>query len=268
MTVMKVALEIEKLAQQSGRTRAACTNTNWIFLRGWVRGKNHWGDFEDFFKKTFPQCEITFMDLPGNGERYLEKTPLQLQQVVEDFESQLSKKKTYSILGHSLGGMIALQWLETYPKRFESAVIVNSSSAKVSSVFKRLRPSSLLNLFNVAKAKTLTEKEQAIYGLIANNSERRQQCLPAVIAASEKGSSTLGNAARQLVLAMRLKLRFESSVPLLFLSSKADRLVSYECSQDLATAYKANLQLHDWAGHDLFMDDPEWVCGKIKSFLD
>jgi hypothetical protein len=51
--------------------------------------------------------------------------------------------------------------------------------------------------------------------------------------------------------------------PLAFLGSREDRLVSVVCSRDLARHYGAPYEEHPWAGHDLTLDDPDWVCERV-----
>jgi pimeloyl-ACP methyl ester carboxylesterase len=53
---------------------------------------------------------------------------------------------------------------------------------------------------------------------------------------------------------------------LMFVCSRADDLVSPECSRDLAAFYSCPLEEHPTAGHDLALDDPEWLCERIWTF--
>jgi pimeloyl-ACP methyl ester carboxylesterase len=53
------------------------------------------------------------------------------------------------------------------------------------------------------------------------------------------------------------------SAGLWFLGSRRDRLVNVACSRDLAHRYAAPCLEHPWAGHDLPLDDPDWVCERV-----
>jgi pimeloyl-ACP methyl ester carboxylesterase len=53
------------------------------------------------------------------------------------------------------------------------------------------------------------------------------------------------------------------SVPTLLLASAWDRLVSPICSQQLAVRWSLPIRLHPNAGHDLPLDDPDWVIRQI-----
>ena len=41
--------------------------TTWVFLRGLVRERRHWGKFPADFQRECPDADIVTLDLPGNG---------------------------------------------------------------------------------------------------------------------------------------------------------------------------------------------------------
>ena len=71
----------------------------------------------------------------------------------------------------------------------------------------------------------------------------------------------------QIVAASRFSAVSEINIPILFLSSGGDQLVNPVCSEKLAQKYKATLKNHPTAGHDLPLDDPQWVSGEISKWL-
>src|SRR5688572_3061907 len=52
---------------------------NWVFIRGLVREQAHWHDFPELLKSRFPGDQVEFIDLPGNGLFFREKSPLKLE---------------------------------------------------------------------------------------------------------------------------------------------------------------------------------------------
>ena len=55
----------------------------------------------------------------------------------------------------------------------------------------------------------------------------------------------------------------QAGVPILLLASLGDRLVSPRCSERIARAWNAPLRMRPDAGHDLPLDDPDWVLGQL-----
>ena len=56
-------------------------------------------------------------------------------------------------------------------------------------------------------------------------------------------------------------------LPTLLLASRNDGLVDVRCSRGLAAAWKVPLVEHASAGHDIPLDDPEWVAGVVAEGL-
>ena len=50
--------------------------------RGLTRGQGHWADFPEILKNT-TKDPLFFVDLPGNGERFQEKSPWKIEQYTE-----------------------------------------------------------------------------------------------------------------------------------------------------------------------------------------
>jgi alpha-beta hydrolase superfamily lysophospholipase len=52
-------------------------------------------------------------------------------------------------------------------------------------------------------------------------------------------------------------------LPVLVLNGAADRLVDPRCSRALAARWGAELHVHPHAGHDLPLDEPEWLVDRL-----
>ena len=83
------------------------------------------------------------------------------------------------------------------------------------------------------------------------------------------------NALRQLVAAARYTapvatplVPVSDSPRILLLASQNDRLVSCQCSQTIARAWGVPLRMHPSAGHDLPLDDAQWVIGQVRSWME
>jgi pimeloyl-[acyl-carrier protein] methyl ester esterase len=73
------------------------------------------------------------------------------------------------------------------------------------------------------------------------------------------------NFARQLLLSTQANFKNIPKCPKLILCSKADRLVHYTCSEDIAKTWNCQIEHHNQAGHDLPLDDTNWIINQIKN---
>jgi len=245
---------------------------NWILLRGLVRGVGHWADFPERMKKAFPQDHIELLEIPGNGILNGEKSPLTIAETVESFRQQsgfIRDRKKVHILAISMGAMMAAEWAQRYPQEVERLVLINSSSAQHSKFYERLQPKNYFKILALASSfrnlQAVEDVEREILAMTANSSERRAYALPLWTAESAAHPITLQNFVRQLWAANAYRFPVKAPVPTLILSCENDHFVSVSCSKALAKAWECPIYIHPWAGHDLPLDDPDWVLEKLRS---
>lgn len=244
--------------------------TTWVLLRGWAREAGHWGAFVDLLRASVPPGDAVLpLDLPGNGERHREPSPVRIADVVVRGRESLQAMRArppYRLLALSLGGMVALEWARTHPLEVAGCVLINSSFAGLSPVWHRLRPGALLQLAALLRpGLDAQRRERALLRLTSNRPIRPEVEREWVACAQQRPVSGL-NVLRQLSAAARYRLPGERlPVPLVLLASQEDRLVSVRCSRALAAAWRVPLHVHPDAGHDLPLDDPEWVIEKVRA---
>lgn len=245
----------------------------WVLLRGLTREYRHWENFPQTLKSALPNATIILPDLPGSGIHHKEICPANIKDILEfiraDIGVHLFNKPMY-ILGLSMGAMITMEWLQRYPQECAGAVLMNTSLRGLSPFYQRLQPQSYWPLINnLFFTHSTRSRENTFFNLTCNlNPDRDKIINNWVLYAKENPVSRL-NALRQLIAASRYKSHVNKpQVPMLLLSGLADRLVNPLCSQTLAKHWKMPLESHATAGHDLTLDDGEWVCQKIIDWLE
>ena len=77
------------------------------------------------------------------------------------------------------------------------------------------------------------------------------------------------NALRQLLAAARFRASTQApACPVLLLGSEHDGLVNVQCTRAIARRWGSTVALHPDAGHDLPLDDPQWVINQVRQWLD
>lgn len=239
---------------------------NWLLLRGVARGQGHWGSFLPLFQEKFPQAHMECLDLPGNGLRHEEKSPLKIRAYVEDLRARSSfvqEKKKFKVLALSMGAMITVEWMHRHPHEIEKAFLVCTSSARHSRFYQRLQPQNLLAGLPALTAKTAPQWEEVILSMITNDPVRRQQELPALIEFSEKHPVHPANVLRQLVAASRYRFPRKAPGDITLIGSYGDRFVSPDCTLQLAKAWGLETRMNAEAGHDVPIDDPRWLIEQL-----
>lgn len=249
------------------------TNRVWVLLRGFTREAGHWGEFIDIFQKKFPDDTIIMLDLPGAGKEKHIESPTNIPDITRfvrrRFKELHPKVNKIHLLAISLGGMVASEWIAQDPDMIASAVIINTSSSGLNSWMERLSLKAVfrfvfLPLFHFAKL-----RETLILHLTSNDVQKRQEALPKWLELQRKNPSSIRQMVRQLKAGAKYRVReIPDSIPTLLLTSSMDRLVNPNCSERLRTFWKADLIYHPTAGHDIPLDDPEWLADTVYRWLD
>jgi len=213
--------------------------------------------------------EIVCPDLPGNGTRWRETSPTRVDAIMEACRCDLREQGVlppYRLLALSLGGMVALAWASRYPEECECMVLLSTSLRPFSPVYERLRPPAWLVLLKMLFA-GVPARERSILKLTSARAREKADLLPDWLAWARQFPVSRRNAIRQLLAAARFRADHKPCVPLLVLAGLGDQMVSPRCSQRLAQAWGVDIVLHPDAGHDLPLDDVDWVVLAIKTWL-
>ena len=234
----------------------------WIFLRGLTRGNVHWGNFSEVFKKHCPEAIVEFLEMPGNGTLSNEISPVDGKTVVEYLRAKslfVKEGLTFNLCGISLGGMIALKWIELYPQEIESINVINSSLSQFSPFYKRLIPKNYEVILRTIFEESSFLQEENILKITSNKFDETKTNLVAFADFSSKHKFKKINLIRQLLLAKNIYIESVPFVPFKVISSKNDRLVHYTCSREIFRNLGGVQYIHPSAGHDLPLDEPEWL---------
>lgn len=247
---------------------------NILLLRGLTREKSHWGSFLPKLKRSIPEAQVYCLDLPGAGTENDKESPLSVSGIADVLrerwlaELKPKNRKRWYIVGHSLGGMITLDWVERYPTDFKQAFLINTSSRGHVQFWRRIRPIAIKEFANIARSEPGVERERLVLRLTSNKKADNEKIMRDWVEFARRRPIKQGTAIRQLIAASRFRAKFNDDNSLVFLCAKGDKLVHYQASQALAKVSNSPCFVHEDAGHDLPLDDPDWVvehiCEEIK----
>jgi pimeloyl-ACP methyl ester carboxylesterase len=257
-------------APESAVESGLAANSCWVLLRGLMREQRHWEDFPQRLARALPDAVIVTPDLPGNGQRHQLRSAVRVIDSVEFCRADLAARglrPPYRLLALSLGGMVAVEWAGRYPEEIAGAVLINTSMRPYSRFHQRLRwrnYAAIIGLLLRGGAGRQERQERLILRLTSNDAAARGALLPRWLDYQRDYPVTRANALRQLWSAARYRAPSERpAVPLLLLSGRGDRLVDPACSRQLSDAWQVEHQEHPSAGHDLPLDDGDWVVQTV-----
>ncbi len=246
--------------------------STWIFLRGLTRESRHWGSFPELFARGISSAQVLTPDLPGNGSLNIQQSPLHVAEMAENIRAQLIAQGVpppYHLLAMSLGAMVAVAWATRYPEELRGCVLINTSLRPFSPFYQRLKPANYLRLLKLALRRACDQDwERTILELTSHKEEHSENVLDQWVAYRREHPVNFRNALRQIAAAARYSApRAKPPLPILVLTSKEDALVDTSCSRQLAVYWDTDFAEHPSAGHDLPLDDGDWVVRQVNLWL-
>jgi len=236
---------------------------------------SYWGSlllFDDLAKAFSKTRKVIRIDLPGHGNSGTPPPGYRFDSfagVLDELLKRLNIGGKVSIIGHSMGGYIAMAYADRFPERIESLILMHSPirSADNQSIKSRNREASLL-----VKGK----RELLLQVTVPSN------FAPGHHGKMEKALEMVMNTSRQVTIdgALRsieamnhrsgyLKTLQKATFPILIIVGKYDKV--YDAGEQLDDASqipRAEVLLLEYSGHIGFIEEPVKVLSRLKQFLD
>jgi len=247
----------------------------WVLLRGMSRESGHWGAFPEHLLRELralqPSSQVISLDLPGTGTLRGQPSPTQVSAIVDACRAELQRRGVggrVSVVGMSLGVAVLSDWANRYPAEVEAGVLINPSLRPFSELFRKSRPLNYLGLALLSLSRfSARMREERVLSLTTRLTPP-QAVIDRWLELQRQHPLGVRNTARQLLASVRYRAsRTRPAAPMLLLCSKGDNLVDWRCSQAISRAWGAPLRLHTKAGHDLPLDDPQWVARSVAEWL-
>ncbi len=254
---------------------------NLLLLRGLIRDHRAWGDFPSRFLAHAPRMKLHSLDFPGVGTEYLRSSPTSITairiEIAHRFQTLIAQGKLptgpWSIMAISMGGMVALDWVQAKPDRFQNLILLNTSAADLASPLERFNlrhlPETLTSLLSNRPERSERFILRAVSNRFAKNPDAKlQEIFENHVKWRKERPVSRTTFIRQFLSAARYRLPVgRPKPPTLIISSEGDRVVNAKCSARLAERYGVPRVSHPWAGHDIPIDDPEWLAREVSEWM-
>lgn len=240
------------------------TGTVVVLLHGFLENKDMWKPLQPIFESHYRTIAI---DLLGHGKTdcvgYVHTMEEQAAMVYEVLKS-LSIEKAF-VIGHSMGGYIALALVESHPKLFQGLILLNSTAKPDSEERKANRDRAIA----AVKENHKTFVSIAVANLFGEASRDRLQK-----EIKHTQQEALKTPLQGIVAALEgMKIRKDrqdilkkASFPVLLVLGKKDGVLSYEDNIDQAEHANVTLKtLED--GHMSHLENTEELSDLVREFL-
>lgn len=243
---------------------------NWLLLRGLSREQRHWGQFPIKLAEASGD-RVHCLDLPGFGTERGRTSPTDIRGIVEDLRARwlpLSEEfdGEWGLLGQSLGGMVTMQWADSHPNDFARVVLVNTSARNLNKPWQRMQLGVLPSLARSLLDRDDEVRERRILGMTTRIAPNLDEIAKEWASFMDDGRPKRTSVLRQLLAATRYRTPDRLSMPVLVVAGEKDPLAAPICARTLAAHFKADLETHPDAGHELGVDASDWLAQTVAGW--
>lgn len=241
---------------------------NLILLHGFCESKDMWNAFEVELSKQF---NVYCLDLPGFGDFHFDVTDLSIDDIAHIVQNEINALQidNYVILGHSLGGYVALEIAKLFPNKLKGLGLFHST-AFADSKERVEKRNDVIRFIEKHGAKVFGKSfiPQLFY------QSKRAECKPDILKLSEIAANTSDITLVEVTKAMQNRndntnLLKQIEIPVLFIIGKNDPTAILEDSLNQIQMPKdSTIHLLDNCGHMGMFEQKAKTIKQVKSFVD
>lgn len=238
-----------------------------VLLHGYLESLLVW---DSFVPLLYKELRVVTLDLPGHGiseVRGETHTMEWLSDVVADGLRALGINKC-TLVGHSMGGYVALAFCERHPEMLDRLVLLSSTpnADTPEKQENRLREIALVR----AGKKELLARMAPSAGFAAENRKRMrdeiEDLTEQVYVTEDDGIVALLNGMRTRT--DRNEMLRTTTVPVLFILGRADEYIPVDKAEALVAAHpEARVVWLEHSGHMGFLEEPEATANALLNFV-
>lgn len=236
-----------------------------VLLHGYLESMLVW---DDFVPLLYKQVRVVTLDLPGHGISEVKGEVHTMEFLADTVRAALDSLGIVrcTLVGHSMGGYVALAFCEKYPERLDGLVLF-SSTPDPDNDQKRANREREIALITAGKKELLAHTAPAA-GFAPENRTRMQEAIEEL---QEQVFLTEDDGITALLRGMiqrsdQNEMLRHSPVKQLFVFGREDGHIPVETAEAIAAANpQAQVTWLDHSGHMGFLEEPE---ASAKALLD
>ncbi len=239
-----------------------------VMLHGYLESIAVWGSFEEKLAESF---RVISIDLPGHGKTGNLGNTHTMQQMaaIVNHIVQLLGLSEFYILGHSMGGYVALHYIHDFPKGVKGLILLHSS-AKADTEDKKIARRRTIELIQKGKKEMVTS-QHVPQTFNAENipkfTHRIEQLKKIASETPEKGIIAALNG-------MKERTDFtdflnKSHFPVLMIVGKEDNFIPFSVSEaHFRLSHNITPCILENSGHMGFIEEENKTLENIKNFIN
>jgi pimeloyl-ACP methyl ester carboxylesterase len=238
-----------------------------LLIHGFCEDKSIWSAIDDSLAQYY---RVISVDLPGFGDSPLHTDCLSIDYYADSLHSfiiDLVGLEEIIIIGHSLGGYVALNYLAKNPCGIKGIVLVNSTAYNDSPAKVAMR-NKVVDFLNLNGVRPFLQSFVAPLFFDSTQSTSAQ----CIVRIKESGVKINPYAAVLCVKAMRDRTSsfdhlVKSKCPVLYIAGKNDSVISVDVVEQNGLNPSSQIMIFENCGHMCMLEEPDLLLNAIKNFV-
>lgn len=238
-----------------------------VFLHGFLENLTIW---DDFAADLVAKYRVIQIDLPGHGKTDVFGTNHSMTLMAGAVNTVLEKEgvKEAFIVGHSMGGYVALEFAKVFGSKVKGLCLFNSTAYADSKIKKDERT----RVVKVLQKNASMFIEEAVPNLFTVDNQVKLKALIDELVLEAKENPVHGITACTLGMRDRnesLDFLKATEIPILFVIGKLDPIIPFDKYKEQVFAPKnVTVYISGHSGHMGFIEDREGTFNVLKNFAD
>lgn len=237
-----------------------------VLLHGYIESLNVWDEFANELSKSY---KVIAIDLPGHGNSEVIEVSHSMELMAEVVYSVLVAEniEKCTLIGHSMGGYVTMQFLEMYPEKLEAACLFHSTPFADDDDRKKIRD-QIIDAIKAGKrillAKEHVEKTFALQNL---SKYAKEIGFLKVIAVNTSNEGTIAALDGMKNRKNHTATFSNSVIPILWILGAKDNFIPVDVKEKVLLPEKSKVVVLQNSGHQGFIEEFDLSVSIIKSFV-
>ncbi|MCF6366436.1 MAG: alpha/beta hydrolase [Bacteroidales bacterium] len=238
-----------------------------ILIHGFLETSDTWTDFS---KELSKKNRVISIDLPGHGNSDLHEEPYTMCKYAEAIKYIIDEEETEKafIIGHSMGGYVALAFADNYPDRLSGLCLFHSTPfadgdekrAARTEMIKQIENGELNNICSVHSKAVYSNENKSIFAKEIAYGEK--------IAKSLSPESVIASLLTMKNRDDRSHIVEISDVPFLYIIGKKDNFIPFDVINEIDFPEDYLVAVLDNSGHMGMVEEKEKSLKYINDFCE
>lgn len=239
-----------------------------VLIHGFCESRALWNDFENFLSKKY---RVICPDLPGYGESRLDVTQVNMSYFAEELKTLLDtlSVETCTMVGHSLGGYVALAFAEKHPEQLKGIGLFHSTAFADTEEKKGNRNKTIQFIEENGVDTFATSFVPPLFDRATREKHGYEIDSLIKIARNTDPLAVIETSKAMRDRPDRTSVLERMQVPVMFIIGKEDGAVPFESSlQQISMPKESVVHIYEKCGHMGMIEKKEETMKAVYSFLE